>query len=437
MQAKSVHKKVVLVLVAISAIAVAPLAAKPLVGHSEETSGRLCLAGDDTPERRRALCMMALEDAALTPTAKAELLVELGDAYMDLNETRPAEAAYREAIDLAPYDVGPLNGLGWLLWTTDRESEAIPFFQRSLDLRATSNGLSGLASSMFYSGDYDIEEVITLLDAALAISPDDPWILREKGWILRGSGQPEQALLVFESVLAKERDDANALYGLARSLTDLKEYEKSLDALARAHLLDADNIAVIEHRAFVLRRLDRNAQAIPDAERVIALAPSYSGGYILKARALVALERRGEALRIFADAVKSGLADNALLYWYADTLSDDDRNADALEVIDAAIAANGSGASDYNLKAYIANKLQDYENALNAADEALERDPDFAFAHYHAAVALLGRGDTEAGIARFDRAMETGLPVYMISEFARELIGKGKLLAAIGLRRKY
>ena len=153
--------------------------------------------------------------------------------------------------------------------------------------------------------------------------------------------------------------------------------------------------------------------------------------------ALVALKQRTQAIGVFEAARAQGINDNYLLYWFADTLSEDGQNERALAIIDEALSLDGREAVDYSLKAYIANRLDRFDAAFQAAEQAVEKDPDLAYAHYHAAVALLGQGDAEGGMARFELAMQKGLPAHMVGEFASQLASRGNYLAAIALRGKY
>ena len=50
---------------------------------------------------------------------------------------------------------------------------------------------------------------------------------------------------------------------------------------------------------------------------------------------------------------------------------------------------------------------------------------------------MIHTGETTDGLARFDQAMEGGLPDHRVGVFAKELISAGKFVEAIQLRLKY
>ena len=113
-------------------------------------------------------------------------------------------------------NVQALNGLGWVLWDLNRHGAAADMFQRSVDLHASGNGLSGLASAAFRAGRIPLAQAVDMLNAAISIDPNDGWSQREKGWLLRQAGEFDAAMQAFEAALAIYADDDNAHYGMGR-----------------------------------------------------------------------------------------------------------------------------------------------------------------------------------------------------------------------------
>ncbi|MEM8789719.1 MAG: tetratricopeptide repeat protein [Pseudomonadota bacterium] len=414
----------------------APLQAKPLISNSEDTAAALCRAVDPNPERQIALCEAALQEQ-LTPAERSVMLNGLGDAYYELDRYDEAEAQYRLSSAADPQNIDPMNGLGWVYWIQDREAEAAAHFQASVDWRPSAQGLAGLGSSLFRSGAADMDAAMEYLDAALAIDPDYLWALREKGWVALNSGAPDPAVAAFEAAVERDSEDWNAHYGLSRALGDLGAFERALTAINVAVVLDPTAGWGYAQRAYILRRLDRNAQAVTEADRVIEILPQDSEGYTQRALALQSLGRRAEALATFEAALAAGAEDGFLLYWYADVLSNDGRMEDAMGVIDRAIALQGDDPADHALRAYIAMEMRAFEKSLASAERALELNPAHAYAHYYAAVALAHAGAVEDAMDRFKKAIDLGLNRDMVSVFAADLISAGRFRAALQLRKRY
>jgi tetratricopeptide (TPR) repeat protein len=411
--------------------------ARPLITGSEDTTARLCRAFDDSYRRLVDICRDALTATDLTAAERSEFLARLADALWHTDARDAAEAQYLAAVEADPRNVAARNGLGWIYWYEDAYDRAIGAFESSVALRPTAEGLAGLGSARWYAGQADAAAALELLDAALAIAPDYAWALREKGWVLFDSGRNDEAAESFRSALVIDADSWNAHYGLGRALSRQGEPEAALAAFGQAIRIDPDPPWAYGQRAHALRMLGRNNQAITDAERMIARAPADSMGHTQKALALDALGRRATAVAAFEAGIAAGAGDDFLLYWYADMLCDDGQYARAGELIDRAILQAPGDAYSYELKAYIALMQDAYPDSLAAAERAVALDGGRVLAHYYAAAALVYSGQTEAGIARFDRGIAAGLEPDVVGRFAADLIAAGAIVEAIRLRARY
>lgn len=411
--------------------------AKPVILDSEQTAARRCLAFDAPIEQLVTACRAALDQGQRTDTERAALLSLLGDALDLMGEAELAARRYHEAAAADPLNVDPLNGLGWLAWQADQEAEAAEWFAKSVEIHPTAQGIGGLGSALWRSGQVDGDEALGMIDAALAIDPDYVWALRERGWVFLEQDQPDMAAGSFEAALELDAYDQYAAYGLSRARAAEGAYLEALDAINLA--IDGDETSgwFYSHRSFVLRQLRRAAQAIPDAERAIEIMPEQSEGYVQKAAAQNDLGNRARALATYQAGVDAGAADDFLLYWYADLLSDDGQLDKALEIIDRAIALSPKDPDHHVMRAYITMEQGAYERALEAADRALSFDPDLGFPHYYAAVALVNTGAVDEGVARFDQGMAAGLGDEMVGYFAADLIAAGKFITAVRLRARY
>lgn len=418
-------------------LAAPPAWGKPLIASSEETAARLCRAFDDTPERVAALCAQAVNDGTPTLAERAELLTLKGDALDLLGRHDEAAAAFTAAAAADPAHVRAHTGMAWLLWGLDREREAVAHFRTAIELRPTADGLAGLGSALYRSGQADAAEALDLVRTALAIEPEYPWALREIGWIELDEGRFAEAIAAFDSALALNAEDWNAHFGRSRALSKAGDHEAALVAASRSVAAEDEHQQVYAHRAYVLRQLDRNAQAVTEAARAVDLAPGWSGGYVQKALAEEALGHRAVALATFADALEQGAEDAYLLHWYGDVLSNDGQMKKAAEIVDRAIARPDHDQFDLSLRSWIAVEMQDYDAALKAAEGALALDPMMPYPHFYAAVAMVHAGRTEDGIAQFDKAMALGIDEEMVGVFAADLIAAGRFVDAIRLRARY
>ncbi|MEO0918523.1 MAG: tetratricopeptide repeat protein [Pseudomonadota bacterium] len=411
-----------------------PVAAKPLVTSSEDTTARVCIARQEAPARIVEACDAALTAAGLTMSQRVDFITARGDGQLWLGRYQAAIDSFNEALSLDPRQTDAWNGLGWTLWEAEGDEPALEAFERSLSLDVTVQALGGKAATARRLGVLSSSEARLLLDAALSIDPDYIWALREIGWSYLDDGEPARAVAAFEAALEVEPNDANAQYGMGRAHLDAGQPEAAL-GLFNAVLADTpDDFPSLVYRVIALRDLDRNAQALREADRLIATYPERSSGYIERGQALMALGRRGEAIATFVEADQRLGPNNAILYWYADALATDGRFEDALSVIDRGLTLEGADYSDHLLRSYIALELNDYSLARVAAEASLASGVEDPWAHYYLAITLVHEGEVEAGLAQFETALARGLPEDRIGAFASELVGAGNYVEAAQLR---
>jgi tetratricopeptide (TPR) repeat protein len=115
---------------------------------------------------------------------------------------------------------------------------------------------------------------------------------------------------------------------------------KSDFAGAVKHLTDAIGIAdtkeVRANRAFAWTALGRNEEALTDAKHCIAIAPTFSKGYLRAGRALIALGRLKDAATLLEDAAEKMPQDYAL----------QEALEDALQKLEAGGGGPGGGAGE-------------------------------------------------------------------------------------------
>ena len=410
---------------------------KPLIYNSEETVARICIAREVTPSRIVDACDQALGQAGLTNSQRVDLMVARGDGLFWQDLHKEAAESYLEATRIDENAVDAWNGLGWALWETDGDAAALEAFETSLKVDVSVQGLGGKAATARRMGAITNEEARALLNAALTIDPDYIWAVRELGWSHFEDRNYSDAKLAFREALDIEPKDVNARYGLGRAKLSTGAADEALEIFNSA-LADAPkDFSLRVYRVIALRKLDRNAQALRQANRLIAEYPDRSSGYIERGLSLVALQRRAEAIETYQLADDKLGSDNAILYWYADTLSIDGRFKEALQVIDRGLSLDDADYSDHLLKSYIALELEDYALSRKAAEASLATGVNDPWAHYYIAITLVHDGEINEGIARFATAIEAGLPQHRVGAFARELISAGKYAEAAKLRLNF
>ena len=424
-------------LIAISCLTATQLVAAPLVTSSEETHARACLAREAEPTRLIAMCDTALTQARLTQSQRVELQIARGDAQLWSDAYDQAEASYRAALEIDPTAVEAWNGLGWVLWDTSGYNEAFEAFSTSVSIGVSVQGLSGQAASGRGLGAISGHEARQMLEAALAIDPDYTWARREIGWSFLDEGRADEAEIAFRLAIEADAYDFNARYGIGRAQLSAGNAEAALNTFNDILAEGTNDFGSRVYRVIALRTLDRNAQALREADRLITDFPDSTSGYVERGKALLGLQRREEAIENFKTADMALGPNNVILYWYADALAADFRFEESLKVINRGILLDGADFSDHLLKSYIALELEDYSLSRAEAEKSIELGGDDPWAHYYIAISLVHQDDVSGGLEHFERAVETGLPSDQVGPFASELVGAGKYVEAAQLRLKY
>jgi YaiO family outer membrane protein len=116
-------------------------------------------------------------------------------------------------------------------------------------------------------------EALKRFQALAASNPDDIearlWIARLHAWL----GHPERAADVYQSIVAAQPQNVDALLGLGEALTADSRFREAAEALTRAEALAADRPAILTAQGRMHRAAGRTTLALAYYERALALEP--------------------------------------------------------------------------------------------------------------------------------------------------------------------
>ena len=194
-------------------------------------------------------------------------LLALGQ--LKLGEGDLPGAAERLEAALAQHDdIGARMSLGMVRVQQQKPADAVPHFQRAAQLDPKSpEPLRSLGQALLSMGNAD--EAERALRAAAQMRPDGSTLIA-LGFALERQKKPEQALGVFEQILAQEAGSAPALFGAGASSEALGRNEKALAYYDRLAAVRAEG-----NQKQMIADLQKDAQARVTALRAKA-APSGS-----------------------------------------------------------------------------------------------------------------------------------------------------------------
>jgi len=186
----------------------------------------------------------------------------------------------------------------------------------------------------------DFENALREYNAALALRPDDPDTLYNRGTTLGQLKRYEEALADFNRSLELRPDRPDTLTNRGNALGSLKRYEEALADYNRSLELRPDYAATLNNRGFTLTKLGRSEEALADLDRALELKPAAAVILSTHALALAKLGRHEEALAEFGRALAPDPGDADILYDRACAFSVAARWDEALTDLREAIARN-------------------------------------------------------------------------------------------------
>src|SRR6266511_3187302 len=205
----------------------------------------------------------------------------------------------------------------------------------------------------------DIEEAECSLRTAAQCLPDDLRCVVARLEALRAAGRLQDARTAGADAAGRFDSSARVHRAVARVLLDLEEYDEALGLYERALELNPADQEALEWRTTALRYSERHAEA---AEAARAAVAAHRGSIRL------ALEAAWAALQLWPRSpdvlVSTGWALSAL-----------DRDAEAIELCERALTVNPRHSGALRGRVDFLGNARRYDDALAAAQEAVEQRP--------------------------------------------------------------
>src|SRR5580704_16293720 len=128
------------------------------------------------------------------------LLDLLGDAYTQTKDLPKAEAAYRHAAELDPSELNHLRGLGQTLMAEEKYQDALPVYQKLIDLMPD-DADNYLAVSQIYRELSQLDKAEENLLKARQYAPGDVKIMYNEAMLYEAQGRYEDAIRVLSDAI--------------------------------------------------------------------------------------------------------------------------------------------------------------------------------------------------------------------------------------------
>src|SRR5579871_4975633 len=128
------------------------------------------------------------------------LLDLLGDAYTQTKDLAKAEAAYRRASEVDPSELNHLRGLGQTLMAEEKYQDALPVYQKLIDLMPD-DADNYLAISQIYRELNQLDQAEQNLLKARQYAPGDVKIMYNEAMLYEAQGRYEDAIRVLSDAI--------------------------------------------------------------------------------------------------------------------------------------------------------------------------------------------------------------------------------------------
>lgn len=229
-------------------------------------------------------------------------------------------------------------------------------------------------------------------------------------WTATDSGNYDDALMLFQELLAENPTITDAYLGVGEIHLIQKDYAKAEPAFARAARLEPRNFDAQYGHGVALQMLDRFFEAVrayhraltidpesvkanlnlattylqlddPEravvfAERAVELDPSNGPAHANLGAAYERVDRNGEAVNAYISAIELMGNEPRLLTKLINALAREDRYQEAVNTAETLIRINPN-AEAYERMGWCAFKLRRYEDSMEAYRNAVELDPTY------------------------------------------------------------
>jgi len=208
------------------------------------------------------------EDAA-THELRAKVLIEL-ERYDE------AMAGLDKARELAPDSATPLMHQARIYGLKSDYKKAIEVLNLANALQPASPAVLLLRASMYGELD-EREKALADVDRVLELEPALPLAMRFRATLLAGSGKFDLAARQLEELEKAEPEDPDVELQLALFYNAEKQYGKAIEKFSAVLKKRPDNPIALRGRADALLSTGRQADAIADYEKALAIEPDDTG----------------------------------------------------------------------------------------------------------------------------------------------------------------
>ncbi|PZO43288.1 MAG: hypothetical protein DCF19_04880 [Pseudanabaena frigida] len=255
-----------------------------------------------------------------------------GTALVDLHRYEEAIASLDQSIKIKPNYSFVWFFRGLALFRLDRYEEARAAYRRAILLSPNtpyiaSKDLLSLQDYVIYYGEADAKsrlgsykDTILSFERGQKIRRENPQIkffddnssenfyeTYIDGIRLLDRGENQNALIIFENLIAQKPNYTNAWYGKADALTTLGLYPEAILAYERVIAIEPDDYASWYKKGNVLKKVNRNEEALQAYQKAIELSGGFSEVWHNRGVIFYNQNKDEEAINAYSRSLKANI----------------------------------------------------------------------------------------------------------------------------------
>jgi len=326
-----------------------------------------------------------------------------GIALTQLGRNREALAAYNKALAIAPDYLAALEGAAELEYKAG-SARAVPLLNRILKVRPDEPTTHAMLAALAYKK-HDCAAAVEHFQKSAPVLSSQPTALEEYGACLMDLQKPDQAVPVFEQILALLPNDAHARYNLAVAQFTAQHSPDAITTLEP--LLDASepDPDVLDLASAAYEEIGDTPRAVNLLRQAIVANPHKVKYYV----DFAALSYKHESFQVGVEMIDAGLAQlpkAAPLYIARGILfiqmGQFEKGQSDFEAANRLDPGQASAAVAEGLAQMQSSNL---DQALKTVETELKAHPNDAFLHYLKAE-IISQGGPAVGSAEFNDAVK-------------------------------
>jgi tetratricopeptide (TPR) repeat protein len=228
----------------------------------------------------------------------------------------------------------------------------------------------------------------------------------ELGLKALSEGSMGEALRLFDRALKIKPDLYQALFGRARTLSELNMSQEAIASFDRILEVNSKSQDAWLYRALELDKLNRLEEAVVSYNNALKDNPFWEAPFLLRCIALVNLGRAEEAITAYENALNNNPSWVDARIGLGFALFDLKRYEEAIASLDRALEIDPINYEAWLSRGTINRDIGKYEIAIENFDRALEIRPDLHRGWYYKGVTLADMGNYEEAIVNLDHALD-------------------------------